>query len=66
MIGGTTGVTVGGSCTGACNLISGNTGLGLLVSSDQVIEGPGLEELISALMTEHQAELLAAAEADAA
>jgi CSLREA domain-containing protein len=39
VIGGTTGVTAGGSCTGACNLISGNTGLGLLVSSDQVIEG---------------------------
>ena len=39
VIGGTTGVNVGGSCTGACNLISGNTGLGLLVSSDQTIQG---------------------------
>ena len=37
-----------------------------LYKLDQVIEGPALEELVSALMTEHQAELLAAAEADAA
>jgi peptide chain release factor 1 len=37
-----------------------------LYKLDQVIEGPALEELIQALMTEHQAELLAAAEADAA
>ncbi len=37
-----------------------------LYKLDQVIEGPGLDELVSALMTEHQAELLAAAEADAA
>src|SRR5688500_11184442 len=31
-----------------------------LYKLDQVIEGPALEELVSALMTEHQAELLAA------
>lgn len=37
-----------------------------LYKLDQVMEGPALEELIQALMTEHQAELLAAAEADAA
>jgi peptide chain release factor 1 len=37
-----------------------------LYKLDQVMEGPGLEELVSALMTEHQAGLLAAAEADAA
>jgi len=37
-----------------------------LYKLDQVIEGPGLDELVHALMTEHQAELLAAAEADAA
>ncbi|MGE3829565.1 MAG: peptide chain release factor 1 [Parvibaculaceae bacterium] len=37
-----------------------------LYKLDQVIEGPALEELVQALMTEHQAELLAAAEADAA
>jgi CSLREA domain-containing protein len=38
-IGGTTGVTVGGSCTGACNLISGNTGNGLSTGSNQTIRG---------------------------
>ncbi|HTN98056.1 MAG TPA: peptide chain release factor 1 [Nordella sp.] len=37
-----------------------------LYKLDTVIEGPGLDELVHALMTEHQAELLAAAEADAA
>jgi peptide chain release factor 1 len=37
-----------------------------LYKLDQVIEGPALDELIQALMTEHQAELLAAAEADVA
>jgi peptide chain release factor 1 len=36
-----------------------------LYKLDQVIEGPALDELVQALMTEHQAELLAAAEADA-
>jgi peptide chain release factor 1 len=35
-----------------------------LYKLDQVIEGPALEELVQALMTAHQAELLAAAEAD--
>jgi CSLREA domain-containing protein len=39
VVGGTTGVTVGGSCTGACNLISGNTGIGLDISSNQTIQG---------------------------
>jgi CSLREA domain-containing protein len=38
-IGGTTGVTVGGNCTGACNLISGNTGTGLVTGSNQTIRG---------------------------
>jgi peptide chain release factor 1 len=37
-----------------------------LYKLDQVMEGPALDELIEALMTEHQAELLAAVEADAA
>ena len=37
-----------------------------LYKLDLVMEGPALEELVQALMTEHQAELLAAAEADAA
>jgi peptide chain release factor 1 len=37
-----------------------------LYKLDQMMEGPALEELIQALMTEHQAELLVAAEADAA
>jgi peptide chain release factor 1 len=37
-----------------------------LYKLDQVIEGPALEELVQALMTEHQAELLAQAEANAA
>lgn len=32
-IGGTTGVTPGGSCTGACNVISGNTGFGIDLSA---------------------------------
>lgn len=36
-----------------------------LYKLDQVIEGAALEELVQALMTAHQAELLAAAEADA-
>ncbi|MBL8908043.1 MAG: peptide chain release factor 1 [Rhizobiales bacterium] len=36
-----------------------------LYKLDQVMEGPALEELVQALMTAHQAELLAAAEADA-
>jgi CSLREA domain-containing protein len=38
-IGGTTGVTVGGPCTGACNLISGNASSGILTSSDNLIRG---------------------------
>lgn len=38
-IGGTTGVTVGGNCTGACNLISGNTGTGLHATSSASIKG---------------------------
>jgi len=29
LIGGTTGVTAGGACAGACNLVSGNTGIGI-------------------------------------
>jgi uncharacterized repeat protein (TIGR01451 family) len=33
VIGGTTGTTPGGSCTGACNLISGN-GIGIEINSD--------------------------------
>jgi peptide chain release factor 1 len=37
-----------------------------LYKLDLVMEGAALEELVQALMTEHQAELLAAAEADAA
>jgi peptide chain release factor 1 len=37
-----------------------------LYKLDQVMEGPALEEIVQALMTEHQAELLAAAEANAA
>jgi peptide chain release factor 1 len=37
-----------------------------LYKLDPVLEGPGLEELIEALNREHQAELLAEAEADAA
>ncbi len=37
-----------------------------LYKLDQIIEGPALDELIEALMTEHQAELLAAQDADAA
>jgi peptide chain release factor 1 len=37
-----------------------------LYKLDQVLEGPGIEELIEALSSEHQAELLAQAEADAA
>ena len=36
-----------------------------LYKLDQVMEGAALEELVQALMTAHQAELLAAAEADA-
>ncbi len=31
-----------------------------LYKLDQIIEGPALEELVQALMTNHQAELLAA------
>ncbi len=31
LIGGTEGVTIGGSCTGACNLLSGNEGEGLSI-----------------------------------
>jgi peptide chain release factor 1 len=37
-----------------------------LYKLDQIIEGPALDELIEALMTEHQAELLAAQDANAA
>jgi peptide chain release factor 1 len=37
-----------------------------LYKLDQVMEGPALDELVERLMTEHQAELLAAVEADAA
>jgi peptide chain release factor 1 len=36
-----------------------------LYKLDQIIEGPGLEELVQALMTHHQAELLAAEESNA-
>jgi peptide chain release factor 1 len=36
-----------------------------LYKLDQIIEGPALEELVSALMTHHQAELLAAEESNA-
>jgi CSLREA domain-containing protein len=38
-IGGTAGVAVGGSCTGACNLISGNADSGIHTSSDNLIQG---------------------------
>jgi CSLREA domain-containing protein len=38
-IGGTTGVTVGGNCTGACNLISGNTGSGIHAGGGNLIQG---------------------------
>jgi peptide chain release factor 1 len=37
-----------------------------LYKLDQIVAGPALDELIQALMTHHQAELLAAADADAA
>jgi peptide chain release factor 1 len=37
-----------------------------LYKLDQIVEGPALEELIKALMTEHQAELMAAQDADGA
>lgn len=37
-----------------------------LYKLDQIIEGPALDELIEALMTEHQAELLAAQDANGA
>jgi len=37
-----------------------------LYKLDQVIEGPALEELVQSLITEHQAALMAGAEADAA
>jgi peptide chain release factor 1 len=37
-----------------------------LYKLDQVMEGPALEELVQALITNHQATLLAGAEADAA
>jgi peptide chain release factor 1 len=37
-----------------------------LYKLDLVMEGPALEELVRALITEHQAELLASAESDAA
>ena len=37
-----------------------------LYKLDQVIEGPALEEMVNALMTWHQAELLAAEDADGA
>jgi titin len=41
MIGGTADVTLGGPCTGACNLISGNggAGIGILGSSSNVVQG---------------------------
>lgn len=38
-IGGTTGVTVGGPCTGACNLISGNGNTGLLMVDANTAQG---------------------------
>ena len=40
-IGGTTGTTPGGACTGACNVIAGNTGPGIQVetSSDTTVQG---------------------------
>lgn len=34
IIGGTTGVTVGGACTGACNLVSGNTDDGIFITNN--------------------------------
>jgi peptide chain release factor 1 len=37
-----------------------------LYKLELLMQGPALDELVKALMTEHQAELLAAAEADAA
>lgn len=38
-IGGTAGVTPGGACTGDCNLISGNSGPGILASSRITVVG---------------------------
>ena len=38
IVGGTTGVTVGGVCTGACNLISGNGADGLQLSGSLVVD----------------------------
>lgn len=39
VIGGTAGVSVGGNCTGACNLISGNTQTGLTASGGATVRG---------------------------
>jgi parallel beta-helix repeat protein len=39
IIGGTTGVTPGGSCTGACNLVSGNRGSGISADGLNTIQG---------------------------
>jgi CSLREA domain-containing protein len=39
VVGGTTGVTPGGSCTGACNLISGNVQTGLRISTATQVKG---------------------------
>jgi CSLREA domain-containing protein len=38
-VGAATGTTPGGPCTGACNLISGNTAAGLAISSQNVVQG---------------------------
>lgn len=34
VIGGTTGITVGGACTGACNVVSGNGATGIAITTD--------------------------------
>jgi hypothetical protein len=38
-IGGTAGITTGGPCSGDCNLVSGNGGSGLYLSSSGTVEG---------------------------
>lgn len=38
-IGGTTGITLGGACTGDCNLISGNTQNGVFITSNSGVSG---------------------------
>src|SRR5207249_1871188 len=41
VVGGTTGTTPGGACTGACNLVSGNTGYGINVAqaTNSIVQG---------------------------